>query len=363
MAFPEFDPVGRKLLWFSRGRGRGHAIPDIEIAKELQKLDPAVQLRFVSYGTGARTLEKFGYPLIDLALPDMGSITDTTVMAGRLVGWLQPDLVVSHEEFSALPAAKIFERPTVAILDFFTDGAKLSMQSLRYADRVIFTDYEGMFEVPPFLEGKVSYVGPVLRPFSYSREDRGRARSELGIAAKAKVVAVLPGSWTEAMAPVAELVIGAFDLLASPKHLIWVAGADAALLAQRLEGRGDVTVLDTEWTIERVMVAANVVITKSNRKTLIELEALGVPSVSLTHGLNPTDDARARRIEANRTLDARRTAASDLAGCLTNLPEPPRMQRPVGPAAQAAARIMEWAAAADRRYRPSTDATNPEPPG
>ena len=42
-----------KILFFSRGRGRGHAIPDMQIAKELERQDSEIEIRFVSYGTGA----------------------------------------------------------------------------------------------------------------------------------------------------------------------------------------------------------------------------------------------------------------------------------------------------------------------
>lgn len=299
MAFPQFDSDKRKILWFSRGRGRGHAIPDLEIWRELD-----AQVRFVSYGTGARTLEEFGHAVIDLDLPDEGSITDVTVMAGKLVGWLAPDLVVSHEEFPALPAAKIFDKPTVAVLDFFTTPHALSMSSLRYADRVIFTDHAGFYEEPPWLSGRVDYVGPVLRPFIYSRSDRARARGELALDEKAFVVCVLPGSWTEQDAPIADLVLDAFSRIEEPKHLLWVAGPNINC--------PDVTVVEKDWCIERLMVAADVAVTKVNRITLIELEHLGIPSISLSHGLNAMDEQRAARIHSNRTLPARETSGEEL---------------------------------------------------
>jgi UDP-N-acetylglucosamine:LPS N-acetylglucosamine transferase len=317
MPFPEFEAGKRKLLYFSRGRGRGHAIPDLEIWRELEKLSGAggIQVRFVSYGTGARTFEEFGHPVIDLNLPDEGSITDVTVLAGRLVGWLKPDLVVSHEEFPALPAAKIFQVPTIAILDFFGPSDWLSMRSLRFADRVIFTDRRGMYPEPEYLSGRVDYVGPVLRRFAYSRKDRGKARRELGIAADAFVVTVLPGSWTEEAAPVADLVFSAFAALPSrsPTHLIWVAGVDRAAIAAHAAGAANITVLEKDWRIEWLMVAADVAVTKVNRITLIELERLGVPSISLSHGLNPMDEQRAAQILSNRTLPAAETTGAELA--------------------------------------------------
>ena len=42
-------------LFFSRGRGRGHAIPDLEIVRELAQITDAITVQFVSYATGAAT--------------------------------------------------------------------------------------------------------------------------------------------------------------------------------------------------------------------------------------------------------------------------------------------------------------------
>jgi UDP-N-acetylglucosamine:LPS N-acetylglucosamine transferase len=333
LAFPEFDPDKRRILWFCRGRGRGHAVPDLEIARALEQLTPDAQVHFVSYGTGARTLEEFGRSVVDLELPDLGSITDATVLSGKLIGWLEPDLVVSHEEFPALPAAKIFGRRTVAILDFFSGPESLAMQSLRCADRILFTDRRGCYPEPPFLKGRVRYTGPVLRRFTYTRKDRGRARRELGIAADALVVAVFPGSWTEAMAPIARPVWRAFASLPKPKHLIWLAGSDAASLPPR----PDVTVIEREWQIERLMVAADVAITKSSRKTMLELETLGIPAIHLSSGRNPVDDARSAEIAGHRTAAAREVSGKCLAGLIRELAATRPRPVPRGPAVATAA--------------------------
>jgi lipid A disaccharide synthetase len=85
----------------------------------------------------------------------------------------------------------------------------------------LFIDEPGIFEEPEYLKGKVKYVGPVLRKFEYTRKDRDRARTELGIPLDATVIGVFPGSWTEEKAPIFDLVMGAFELLeAEPKRLI-----------------------------------------------------------------------------------------------------------------------------------------------
>src|SRR6185436_12342936 len=140
MSFPEFDPDRKKVILFSRGRGSGHAVADMQIASELFELRPDVQIRFVSYGAGAKTLRERDVPVIDLGLPDANSIAATTVLTGRVIGRLQPDLVVAHEEFSALPSAKIFGKRTALITDFFGEAGTFSTESLWFADHVLFLD-------------------------------------------------------------------------------------------------------------------------------------------------------------------------------------------------------------------------------
>ncbi|MEZ5354591.1 MAG: hypothetical protein R2762_18315 [Bryobacteraceae bacterium] len=321
MPFPEFDEGRKKILFFTRGRGRGHAIPDMEIAREIDALTTGAEIRFVSYGTGAQTLEAHGVPHIDLGLPDRNPINETIILAGRLTGWLNPDLVVAHEEFPALPAAKIFDKPTVLITDWFTDPAKYSMTTLRLADRILFLDDPGIYEEPEWVRGRVDYLGPVVRKFRYARADRERAREELHIPAEAFVVAMLPGSWREASAPAMELVLGAFDMLRDPvKRLVWLAGEDGGLIRERTAGRTDVDVRGYEPEIDRIMVAADVAVTKGTRKTLFELGSLGVASVSLDCSDNPIDRVRARRFEGNEALAAD-TGVAGLAAAITTARE------------------------------------------
>jgi hypothetical protein len=293
----------KKLLFFSRGRGRGHAVVDIDVARELAELREDVEIAFVSYGAGARTFQERGIDVIDLGLPDANGLAVTTVLAGRLIGRMQPDVVVAHEEFAALPAAKIFGAPTVMITDFFGESGKFSMESLWFADHVLFIDRKGVFPECPQVAGKVRYLGPQVRRFDYRRADRHRARRELGLDPRATVIAVFPGSWTEEMAPLADPLLAAFDhVKARGKHLLWLAGQDAAPLRQRANGRPDVTVLDVDWQIDRLMVASDLAITKSTRTTVRELAALGIRTLSVSHGLNSVDTESIAPLRSNRTV-------------------------------------------------------------
>src|SRR4051794_15876315 len=95
-----------RVLFFSRGRGHGHAIPDMEIASSLLKQAPGLQIRFVSYATGARTFRERGEEVIDVKLSETPSFTDTILAFHTVLQNESPDAIISHEEFGALVAAE-----------------------------------------------------------------------------------------------------------------------------------------------------------------------------------------------------------------------------------------------------------------
>jgi UDP-N-acetylglucosamine:LPS N-acetylglucosamine transferase len=317
----EFDPSRVGVLFFSRGRGRGHAIPDIAIVEELSKIRDDLDVRFVSYATGAATLAERGHTVIDIDLPEANPFLETLVIAAKLLAWLRPQLVVSHEEFAALPAAKILDLPTVMITDWFVKPERLIMSALQYSDEILFIDEAGIYEEPAYLKGKIRYVGPVLRDFEYRRADRARAREELDLPPEGPVISVFPGQWSnEERAPLADLLLPAFEALESPdKRLIWLAGDDCDLLRERTRDLPGVIIKEYDWQIDRLMVASDLAITKTNRKTAQELAALGVPSLSVSYGLNPICDLRASRIPTNTALQADQLTSEKLVQVMEEL--------------------------------------------
>ena len=332
-------------LFFCRGRGRGHAVPDLEIAKALRDgAGSRIRLRFVSYSTGADVLEEAGEEVIRLGLPDLNPFVETLVLCARVIGMLQPDLVVSHEEFAALPAAGIFGVPAVFLTDWFVDDPdRPIMRSLQFADEILFLEREGWFEPPAYVKDRVRYLGPLVRPLQYARTDRKRARDELGLPADAVVIGVVPGAWaTEARTPLWDLLLAAFDALSVPrKHLVWNAGDDADELATRAHGRSDVTVIRSCDPIERLMAACDLGVTKANRGSTLDLHHLGVPSLSLSFRSNPVDDRAVSQIASNRALDVDQLSPASLADELRSALERGKPEAPPTPptsAADAAAR-------------------------
>jgi UDP-N-acetylglucosamine:LPS N-acetylglucosamine transferase len=348
----------RKVLFFTRGRGRGHAIPDLSIAEELGRQAPDLDLKFASYSTGGETLREAGHEIIDLKLPDLAPHHPALIRASQAIINARPDVVVSHEEFPALPAAKIFGLPTAFIVDFFPT-ADIWQDCLRYADRIIFIERQGIFAEPEEAKGKIRYVGPVLRPLAIEPGDRAQMRQKFGVSAKAVVVSVIPGAWaTEQRAPIFDLVVPAFEALPfAEKRLIWVAGSDQAEISRRLDAREgarrDVVVLAQCSPVEKLMLASDLCITKANRGTTIDVARLGVPSLSLSFGLNRLDEAITTRIHSNLTLDVNGIDSRFLAGAIQTVlaaaqvaPFPPSAQYRESSAALAAAEISAFVAGA-----------------
>jgi hypothetical protein len=333
-----------KMLFFCRGRGRGHAVPDLVIADEMRRLAPELVPCFVSYGTGADTLAEAGAHVIDLELRDDAPFFEVLVRAGLVIGHERPDVVVAHEEFAALPAAKACNVPTVFIVDFFLPTPDHPwMQCLPYADELLFIERRGLFPEPPGLRCRVSYLGPIVRPMSRTRADRASAREELALSPAATVVSVIPGSWaTEDRAPLAPLVHDAFASLPQrDKVLVWVAGQDFTRLSTRFGGASDVRVVEHYSPIETLMVASDVVITKANRGTTLELAQLGIPSVAVSYGLNMVDDTIVARIPSTVALHAKGIDAAYLRDVLTTtLAAPPPATPPSGGAESSVARSL-----------------------
>lgn len=294
----------RDVLFFSRGRGRGHVIPDIALTKALSKLAPDINVRFVSYGTGAATLKEAQYPVIDLGLPDANPLFKTLVEVMRTVMSIKSVAVVSHEELVPLAAAKADNRPTVLITDFFFPSGNFLNEALEFADHILFLQRPGLFPEPEVAKGKVEYLGPLVRSLAYSRADKLRARSELQIGAEAVVLSVMPGAWAnEKRAPLADALVPVFDELPMrKKYMFWIAGADVVELTSRYGTREDLILFGSYWPLERLMVASDVIITKCNRVTVIEAASLGVPTLSIAYGHNPVDELIVRDLPWSRVI-------------------------------------------------------------
>lgn len=221
---------------------------------------------------------------------------------------------MAHEEFAALAAARVAGVPSVFISAWLPPAASMGAESLMSTSSILVIDKPGLFPVPPGVTARVHYSGPILRKMKYTWKDRLVLRRENEIEDDALAILVVPGGWaTEAKAPIFEMVFSAYlGIKHEPRRLIWLAGKDANALRQRTTGMKSVSVLDYCDPIERIMAACDVVITKGTRGITLDAACVGVPSISLSPGLNPVDDMMVPRIRNNTALMAKAVTADIL---------------------------------------------------
>jgi hypothetical protein len=305
------------MIFFSRGRGRGHAIPDMAILGALRKIEPQLRVSVYTYGTGLMAFRQAGEYAFDLDLPDLCNPWEVVQRVGQVLRHTHARLLVSHEEFGAIPAARIFELPSVFLTHWFGAQYSQQMQALADVDQILFIEAQGHFLEPEYLQGKIHYIGPVLRQFCCLPQDRQQLRMELGATRDEAVIVLFPGTSSEGQAPLFDLILNAFQALPRErKRLIWVAGSDFDWIAAKCADYDNITVLESDQRPERLMAASDLAITKGTYNIGKELAALGVPSISLSLGKNPIDDYFSRCLPGNTFLYAQETLPATLTQCM-----------------------------------------------
>ncbi len=279
-----------RIMFISRGCGWGHAVPDIVIISTLLGLRPNFRVEPVSYSDGAMAYREYGLAVTDLLVQRHCSILDMIIACTRIIDKHRPHLIVAHEEYPAVVAAKAFGVPCLFLTDFFMDPSSIAMQSLQYASEVIYLGDKGLFTEPPSLRGRVHYVGRVVRPSRPIRPSRSLVRKKLGIPRSATVVLSQPGSWSEAQHPIADILASAWLSIPSPRHLVLIAGADYNKISRLFSKQPDVSVKSHTNNLFDYMLASDVLITKGSRQTVYEAASMGLPSISVSAGLNWPDD-------------------------------------------------------------------------
>lgn len=279
----------------------------MDIVTELGLLDKQIHVKFASYSTGAQTFMKRGVPVIDMELPENNLFLPTLEKAFRLTTDCKPQVVVAHEEFAAIAAAKLANVPAIFISAWLPAAGTIAAESLVTASALLVIDSPGIFPIPPGIRGQVCYSGPITRKLKYTRVDRLALRREMGMEDDALAILVVPGGWAgEERASIADTVLSAFFALKqTPKRLLWLAGKDAESLSARTKGMKGVHILPFVDPVERIISACDLVITKGTRGITMDAASAGVPTISLSPGLNPMDDLMVPRIRTNIALNAR----------------------------------------------------------
>jgi len=303
------------ILFFSRGRGRGHVIRDLAIAQALRDRCPTLRIGFASYSRGIDVLRETGEVSYDLMLPENNPYPETIVRAATLMGSVDPSLVVAQEEPGAITAAAVAGIRSIFTTHWFAPrDTHISSQALVHAASILFMEERGIFAEPVQAVGRVHYCGPVLRHFRHHPSEAGSLRMSLGLMSSQCMVLVLPGSPSEEREPIFELVTSAFyQLRVASKKLLWVAGDDYTRILARCNGLRDVEVIASSSDIDRLILACDVVINKGTYNITRESMALGKPSLSLTHSFNAVDDLYAARWPNSKSVRVTTTNGKHLA--------------------------------------------------
>lgn len=292
------------VLFFSRGRGHGHAIPDDALTRELELL-PDISVRLASYGTGLRTLSGLGHDAYPLNIEETAPFLDVVISTRQAIDALQPDVVIAHEEFAAVFSAYTAGIPAIFISAWLPLQNSVNREALRFASSIVVLGEPGLFSAPAGAP-KPQYAGSLHRKMAVGRDQRGLVRAELGLDESEFIfVVVTGGAAAERDSPLASLIFGAYEACGfAEKRLYWLSNKDAAYIKANYSHLPNVTALPFYSPIEKLLLAADVILTKGTRGITLDAAALGVPSISISHGNNPIDDLLVPRIKNNVALSA-----------------------------------------------------------
>jgi len=291
-----------KILYLSRGRGFGHTMNDLLILKELKKINIDLSILVASYHKGYVCFIENGFRPLNLGLKPREELT---LKAGfriwSIIRKFNPDLVVSDEVFIALHITKGLKIPSILITHWFFETLTEKhpiIPAVKKADHVIFVDTPEFHNIPLDYNVHLTFVGPLIREFKYHLKDKKKARHELGISMKDKVILVTPGGGHQVRRKFLEVNLEVFkELKGDNLKLIILAGELCKEFRERSIDEDRIIVEDFDWEMDRLMVASDLVICKGSFSTTWELACLGVPSISIPDMSNPIDQIHVNRMD------------------------------------------------------------------
>ena len=296
------------ILFFSRGRGYGHAITDLELDRRLAELGAGFTIRYFSYGTGAGVFRARGVEVCDLQLADEASPLAVGLRASVEIARHRPQVIVAHEDVFVPVAAKMHGIPCIYVSTWLPQPASLAWDAVDCADSLLVIEDGGLFPFPPSCAHKLQHSGPVVRAMKHGPKDRARLRSLLGLSAESVVWLVIPGGWAnESRAPVARSMLAAFRQLQqthADAHLLWLGEVKEPALLDEFARISNVRVLTFCDDSEKYMIASDVIFTKGTHGVTLEAAQLGVPSISISYRANPIDEILVPRVANNTHLHA-----------------------------------------------------------
>ena len=272
--------MGKSIFLFSRGQGTAHACRDMILADSLSELDDSVEIKFVSYGEGYKTLSVLGWPCINIGIPFKEDEHDRLLKMGQALREEKPDLVISDEELLALPLAKIFQIPSLLITNWFPPAPNHPTMSY-FADpqEIIVPDLTDSFGAPSEIKSPVHFVGPILRPIDSNLAERKKFREEFGITPEEKLILVTAGEAESNDVDFFQRCIEVFKRLKLNAKLIAVVGELKEELEGDMKADGRISLREYLWQLDRYMLASDLVIHRGGYFTLWELASVGMPSI------------------------------------------------------------------------------------
>ncbi len=291
-----------KILYLSRGRGFSHAMNDLLILKELKKINNKISILVASYDKGYTYFLANGFRPFNLGLRQKEELTlKASLRIWSLIRQFKPDLVVSDEVFIALHITKGFKVPSILITHWFFESYNKKhpiIPAVKKANHVIFVDTPEFHVIPPDFNVYLTFVGPVIREFEYSLKDKKRAKDELGIGSKDKVILVTPGGRYKDRNKLLELSAEVFKELDDGNlKMILLTGELYKEYSEKFKNANGIIVKDYDWKMDRLMVASDLVICKGTFSTTWELAYLGVPSISVADLDNPIDQIHVNKMD------------------------------------------------------------------
>lgn len=294
----------KKILFFSRGLGLGHATRDIQIKKEVQRLNPTLEIVFASYQEAYKLLFMNKCKVIDLGLPAVGDRYHRLIKIGQTIQQERPSLILSDEELLALPLSRIFNIPSILITNYFPDEKSPWLQLFTFANKIIFPDFRNFFKVPKSISSCVSFVGPIVYRSRLFNKDKNDLRKSMEIEKEDLVIVVTAGGRWDESKVLYESSIDAFKRLSNiNKKLILLAGGLKRCLFNKRTKNIFIEGFVDRNEVDKYFLISDLVITRGSYTTLWELALLGIPSISIPFPpqIHPFNEFHASNMERRGT--------------------------------------------------------------
>ncbi|MCC6442523.1 MAG: radical SAM protein [Armatimonadetes bacterium] len=311
------------IVYFVSGQRIEFAARALAIVDELYKLYPGIDVQFVSYGKGVEGLNGERAKVIGVNIAQKHNFFEIMKDVANIIHQQRPFLAICDSEFAPLPAFKFFGIPTIFIANWFSGADDFTMQTLSYADTILFDGSKELFKIPEYLINKVKYINRLHRNFAYFKDDRERARDELELDPQATIISVFPEIWNEKIVPSFELVMSAFDQLPKGHQLLlWVTSGENEIVHSTNKS---VVFRQSDKLNEHLIVASDLVISKCDYMLMRDLEALNIPAIILTSGFNTIGELYANNTPNFLSLSLRTLTTDMLLKTIQNVLERPKV--------------------------------------